>query len=74
MKQLENLQKEIQDSMEELNKIRPLYNNQVSAWFLSESRPTLSLGSAVRRRRSCFPLPFANYVIDGYESAHRTVF
>ena len=53
---------------------QPLYNNQVSAWFLSESRPTLSLGSAVRRRRSCFPLPFANYVIDGYESAHRTVF
>lgn len=29
VKQLEILQKEIQDSQEELNKIRPLYNNQV---------------------------------------------
>ncbi|KAL6972393.1 Structural maintenance of chromosomes protein 3, partial [Sarracenia purpurea var. burkii] len=29
VKQLEILQKEIQDSTEELNKIRPLYNNQV---------------------------------------------
>uniref|UniRef100_A0A5B7B119 Structural maintenance of chromosomes protein n=1 Tax=Davidia involucrata TaxID=16924 RepID=A0A5B7B119_DAVIN len=29
VKQLESLQREIQDSTEELNKIRPLYNNQV---------------------------------------------
>lgn len=29
MRQLENLQKEIQDSMDELDRMRPFYENQV---------------------------------------------